>query len=153
MDCSMPGLPVHHKLPEFTQTHVCWVSDVIQPSQSFPSPPPSIFPSIRIFSDDLALRIRWSKYWSFIFNISYSNEYSELIPLRIDWFNLLPAQGALKRLLQQQLESINSSALSLLYGPILIWKPQLWLYGPLLAKRCLLGTQQEIRQETIITFS
>ena len=75
MDCSMPGLPVHHKLPEFTQTHVCWVSDVIQPSQSFPSPPPSIFPSIRVFFNELVLHIRWPKYWSFSFNISPFNEH------------------------------------------------------------------------------
>ena len=60
---------------------------------------PSIFPSIRVFSNELALRIRWPKYWSFSFNISSSNEYSELISFRIDWFDLLAVQGALKRLL------------------------------------------------------
>ena len=61
---------------------------------------PSIFPSIRIFSDDLALRIRWSKYWSFSFSISYSNEYSGLISFRIDWFDVFAVQGTLKSLLQ-----------------------------------------------------
>ena len=73
MNCSTPGLPVHHKLPEPTQTHVHWVGDAIQPSHllSSPSPPaPSIFPSIRVFSNESALGIRWPKYCSFSFNIS-----------------------------------------------------------------------------------
>ena len=63
------GLPVHHQLPEFTQTHVHWVSVAIQPSHplSSPSPPPSIFPSIRVFSNESALCIRWSNYWEFQF--------------------------------------------------------------------------------------
>ena len=85
VDCSMPGLLVHHQLPEFTQTHVHWVSDAIH-HLIFCCPlllPPSIFPSIRVFSNELALRIRWSKYWSFSFNISPSNEYSGLISFRI----------------------------------------------------------------------
>ena len=72
MDCSMPGLPVHHQLLEFTQTHVHRVGDAIQPSH--PLSPllllPSIFPSIRVFSNESALHIRWPKYWSFSFNIS-----------------------------------------------------------------------------------
>ena len=72
MDCSTPGLPVHHQLPEFTQTHVHWVSDAIQPSHPLLSPllPPSIFPSSRVFSNELVLHIRWPKYWSFSFSIS-----------------------------------------------------------------------------------
>ena len=76
MVCSTPGLPVHHQLLEFTQTHVCWVGDVIQPSHPLlsPSPPASIFPSIRVFSNESALHIRWPKYWSFSFNIIPSNE-------------------------------------------------------------------------------
>ena len=78
MDCSTPGLPVHHQLPEFTQTHVHWVSDAIQPSHHLSSPllPPSIFPSIRVFSSESVLWIRWPEYWSFSFSISTCNEYS-----------------------------------------------------------------------------
>ena len=62
--------------------------------------PPSIFPSVRVFSNELTLRIRWPKYWSFSFNISPSNEYSGLISFRMDWLDLLAVQGALKNLLQ-----------------------------------------------------
>ena len=80
---------------------------------------PSIFPSIRVFSNESALRIRWPKYWSFSFSISPSNEHSGLISFRIDWFDLLAVQGTLKSLLPHQFESINSSVLSLLYGPAL----------------------------------
>ena len=86
MYCRTPGLPVHHQLLEFTQNHVHWVSDAIQPSHSvilpsiFPSSCllllPSIFPSIRVFSKESVLHIRWLKYWSFIFSISPFNEYS-----------------------------------------------------------------------------
>ena len=87
------GLPVHHQLPEFTQTHVHWVGDAIQSSRSLSSCPllllPSIFPSIRVFSNDSALCIRWPKYWSFSFNISLSNEHPGLISFRMDWFDLL----------------------------------------------------------------
>ena len=102
MDCSMPGLPVHHQLPEFTQTHVCWVGDAIQPPHPLSSLllPSLIFPSIRVFSNESALRMRWSKYWSFSFNISPSNEYSGLISFRVDWLDLLAVQGTLKSLLQ-----------------------------------------------------
>ena len=76
---STPGLPVHHQLPEFAQTHVHRVGDAIQPSHPLSSLPPSIFPSIRVFSNESALRIRWPKYWSFSFSISPSNEQSGLI--------------------------------------------------------------------------
>ena len=101
MDCSTPGLPVHHQLPEFTQTHVCRVSDAIQPSHPRrPLLPPSIFPNIRVFSNESVLHIRWPKYWSFSFNISPSNEYSGLISFRIDCLDLLAVQGTLKSLLQ-----------------------------------------------------
>ena len=101
MDCSMPGLPVHHQLPEFTQTHVHRVGDAIQPSHPLSSLLLlSIFPSIRVFSNKLVLRIRWTKYWSFSFSISPSNECSGLISFRIDWFDLLVVQGTLKSLLQ-----------------------------------------------------
>ena len=103
MDCSMPGFAVHHQVPELTQTHVYWVGDAIQPSHplSSPSPPlPSIFPSIRIFSNESVLLITWPRYWSFSFSISPSNEYSGLISFRMDWFDLLAVQGTLKNLLQ-----------------------------------------------------
>ena len=77
MTRSTPSLPVHHQLPEFTQTHVRRVSDAIQASHPLPSlsPPPSIFPSIRVFSNESVLFIRWPRYWSFSFSISPSNEY------------------------------------------------------------------------------
>ena len=102
MDCSMPGFSVHHQLPELAQTQVHQVGNAIQPSHplSSPSPPPSIFPSIKVFSSESALRIRWPKYWSFSFSISPSKEYSGLISCRIDWFALLTFQDTLKSLLQ-----------------------------------------------------
>ena len=99
MDCSTPGFPVLYYLPEFPQTHVNRVTDAFQPSH--PLSPllllPSIFPSIRVFSSDSALR-RWPKYWNF--SISPSNEYSGLISFSIDWFAFLAVQGTLKSLLQ-----------------------------------------------------
>ena len=102
MDLSTPGLPVHHQLPEFTQTHDHWVGDTIQPSHplSLPSSPPSIFPSIRVFSNESTLHIRWPQYWSFSFNISPSNEHSGLITFRMDLLVLLAVQGTLKSYLQ-----------------------------------------------------
>ena len=80
---------------------------------------PSIFTSVKFFSNESALLIRWPKFWSFSFSISPSSDYSRLISFRIDWFGLLAVQGTLKSLLQHQFKSINSSALSLLYGPTL----------------------------------
>ena len=103
MDCSMPGFPVHDQLPELAQTHVHWVSDAIQPSYPLSSPSPLAFnlsQHQRLFSSELALCIRWPKYWSFSFSIRLSNEYSELTSLKIDWFDLLAVQGTLKSLLQ-----------------------------------------------------
>ena len=102
MDCSTPGFPVHHQHPEFTQTHVHCVGDAIQPSHPLRLLllPPSIFPSIRVFSESV-LRIRWPKHWSFSFSISPSNEHPGLISFRMDWFDLLAVQGTLKSLLQQ----------------------------------------------------
>ena len=102
MDCSTPGFPVHHQLPELTKAHVHQVGDAIQQSQSL-SPLfflPSIFPRIRVFSKEGVLCIRWPKYWSFSFSISTSNEYSGLISFRMDWLDLLAVQGTLKCLLQ-----------------------------------------------------
>ena len=102
MNCSIPSLPVHHQLPESTQTHVHWVGDAIQPSHplSIPSLPASIFPSIRVFSNESDLHIRWPRYWSFSFSISPSNEYSGLISFRMDWLDLLAVQETLKSLLK-----------------------------------------------------
>ena len=99
MDYNMPGFPVHHQLPELTQTHVYWVGGAIQPSHPLSSLSPPTF-SIRVFSNESALRIRWPKYWSFSFSISPSSEYSGLISFRMDWFDLLAVQGTLKSLLQ-----------------------------------------------------
>ena len=85
--CSTSDLPDLHYLLEFAQTLICWVDDAIQPSH--PLLPPflllSIFPSIRVFSNESALSIRWPKYWSFRFSISPSNKFSGLISFRIDW--------------------------------------------------------------------
>ena len=101
MKHSMPLLPDHHQIPEFTQTHVHRVSDAIQPSHplSSPSPPSSIFPSFRVFSNESVLRIRWPKYRSFSFKISPTNEHPGLI-FMMDWLDLLVVQGPLKSLLQ-----------------------------------------------------
>ena len=125
MDCSTPGLPVHHQLLDFTQTHVHWVGDVIQLSYplSSPSPPAFDFPSIRIFANESVIHIRWPKYWSLSFSISPSNEYSGLISFRMDWLDLLAVQGTLRSLKglcpTPQFKSINSSVLSFLYSPTL----------------------------------
>ena len=102
MNSSTPGLPVHHQLPEFTQTHVHQVSDAIQPSYplSSLSPPAPIPPSIRVFSNESTLRMRWPKYWSFSFSIIPCKEISGLISFRMDWLDLLAVQGTLKSLLQ-----------------------------------------------------
>ena len=141
-DCSRLGFPVLYYLPEFAQTHAHWFGDAIQPSHSLLSPSPPAL-SIRVFSSEFALCIRWSKYWSFSFNISPSSEYSGLISFRIDWFVLLAFQGTLKCLLQHH----NSKA-SIFGAQPSLWsnshictwlleKPQLSLYGSLSAKRCL----------------
>ena len=105
MDCSTPGFPVHHQLPELVQTRVHWVNDAIQPSHPLLSP--SILPSIRVFSSESVLCIRWPEYWSFSFNISPSNEYSGLTSFRIDWFDLLAVWGTLKSLLQHHSSKVS----------------------------------------------
>ena len=102
MNCSMPGLPVHHQLPEFIQTHSI---ESVMPSNHLILCHPllllaPIFPSIRVFSNESALHIRWPKYWSFSFNISPSNEHPGLISFRMDWLDLPAVQGTLKSLLQ-----------------------------------------------------
>ena len=102
MACNTQGLPVHNKPPEFTQTHAHLVSDAMQPSHPLSSPSPPIFnlSIIRVFSNESVLRIRWPKYWSFSFSISFSNEYSGLFSFRMNWLDLLAVQGTLKSLLQ-----------------------------------------------------
>ena len=110
--CSMPGLPVHHQLPEFTQTHVHQVSNAIQPSHAVVpllllSPVP---PSIRVFSNESTFHMRWPKYWSFSLSINPSNEHPELVSFRMDWLDLLADKGTLKSLLQHH----NSKASILL---------------------------------------
>ena len=100
MNCSTPGFPVHHQLREPTQTHVHHVLLL----------PPSIFPSIRVFSNESVLHIRWPDYWSFSFSISPSNEYSGFISFRTDWLDLLAVQETLKSLLQH-----HSSKASILW--------------------------------------
>ena len=101
MNHRMPGLPVHHQLLEFTQTHVHQVGDAIQPSHPLLSPLlPPIPPSIRVFSNESALLMRWPKYWSFSFSIIPSKEHPGLISFRMDWLDLLAVQGTLKCLLQ-----------------------------------------------------
>ena len=100
-DCSTPGFPVHHQCPEITQTHVHLVSDVIKPSHPLSALLlPSIFPSIRVFSNESVFHIRWPKNWTFSLNTSPFNEDSGLISFRMDWLDLLAVQGTLQSLLQ-----------------------------------------------------
>ena len=114
MDCSTPGFLVHYQLPELTQTHVHRVGDAIQPSiLCYPLLLlPSIFPSIRVFSNESILRIRWPGYWTFSFSISPSSEYTALISFRIDWFDLLAVHGTLKSPHSSQHQRENKSRLS-----------------------------------------
>ena len=119
MDCSTPCFPVHHQLRSLLKFMSI---DLVMPSNHLILccpllllPP--VFPTIRVFSNESALCIRWPKYWSFSFSISPSNEYLVLISFRTDWFDLLTVQRILKHLLQHQ--SINSSALSFLCSPTL----------------------------------
>ena len=109
---SMLGLPVHHRLPEFTQ--ITSIELVMSSKHLILYHPllllPSIFPSIRVFANEFAFSIRWPKYWTFSFSISPSNEYSGLISFRMDWLDLLAVQGTLKSLLQH-----HSSKASILW--------------------------------------
>ena len=142
MDCSTPGLPVHYQLLEFTQTHVHWVSDAIQPSHPLLSPSPPTF----YLSQHQGL-FKWvssshqvAKVLEFCFNISPSNEYLELISFRMDWLDLLAVQGTLKSLLQHHSPKASVLRLSaffivwLLHPYMTIGKTITWLDGPLLAK-------------------
>ena len=103
MNRSTPGLPVHHKLPEFTHTHAHQVGDAIQPSYPLLLLPP-IPPGIRVFSNESTLRMRWPKYWSFSFSVSPSNEHPGLLSFRMDCLDLLTVQGTLKSLLQHHIQ-------------------------------------------------
>ena len=111
MNCSLPGLPVHHQLPEFTQTHILRLvmpsSHLILCRPLFLLPP--IPPIIRVFSNESTLHMRWPKYWSFRFSIIPSKEQPGLISFRMDWLDLLAVQGTLKSLLQHH--SSNASTL------------------------------------------
>ena len=101
MNCSTPGLPVHHHLPEFTQTYIHRVGDAIKSSHRPLLLLPPIPPSIRLFSNESTLRMRWPKYWSFSFSIDPSKEIPGQI-FRMDWLDLLAVQGTLKSLLQHR---------------------------------------------------
>ena len=132
MNCSMPGLPVHTK----TQGLLKLMSfELVMPSNHLILCRPllllpSIFPSIRVFSNELALCIRWPKYWSFSFSITPFNEYSGLLSFRMDWLDLLAVQGTLKSLLQHHSSKASiPSVLSFLYSSTLTsihdyWKKQ-----------------------------
>ena len=124
MNHSTPGLPVHHQLPEFTQTHVHRVSDAIQPSHPPACRPllllPPIPPSIRVFSNESALHMRWPKYWRFSFSIISSKEIPGLISFRMDWLDLLAVQGTQVSSPAPHFKSINSLVLSFPRSPNLI---------------------------------
>ena len=129
MNRSMPGLPVHHQLLEFTQTHVHRVSDatshliLCRPLLLLPPIPPSI----KVFSNESTLHMTWPKYWSFSFSIIPSNEHPGLIYFRMDWLDLLAVQGTLKSLLQH-----HSSKASILWGSaLLIYKIGIIIISPL----------------------
>ena len=147
MDCSMPSLPVHHQLPEPTQTHVHRISDAIQPSHPLLSPSPSTFnlSHIRIFSSTSGLHIRWPKYWSFSFTIGPYNEYSGLISFRIDLIGLISLQSkglsiVFSNTTVQKHQFLDTQPSLWSNSHIHTWlleKPQLWLDRPLSAGWCL----------------
>ena len=129
MDCSMPDYPVLHHLPELTQTHVHWVDDAIKQSSPLPlfSPPALIFPIIRIFSNELALPIRWPKNWSF--SIVLPKNIQHWFPLGLTGLISLLPRDSQEFSSAPQFKSINSLALCHLYGPTLTsihdhWKNQ-----------------------------
>ena len=143
MDCRKPGFPIFHHIPEFAQTHAHWV--MMPSNYLILCCPfcflPSIFPSIKVFSDELALCIRWIKFWSFGLNISPSNEYSGLISFSIDWFDLLAVQGTLESFLQHHSTKASILRCSAFFM-VHLSHPYMtagknhtfWLYGPLSAK-------------------
>ena len=128
MDCSTPGIPVHHQLPELAQTHIQRVSDAMQQFHPLlsPSPSPLVLPGSRVFLNESILCIRWPKYWSFSFSISHPNEYSWLISFRMDWLNLLAVQGTLKSLLQHHSSKVSILWLSAFFI-VQISHPYNWL--------------------------
>ena len=146
MDCSTPGFPVHYQFPELTHNS-CPLSWWCHPTISSSVVPffshLQFISSIRVFSNESVLCIRWPKYWSFSFSISPSNEYSRLISFRMDWLDLLAVQGlsrifSITTVWKHQFFSTQSSLSS--SSEICTWlleKSQLWLYGPLSAKWCL----------------
>ena len=111
MNCSTPGLPVHHQLPEFTQTHVHRVGEVMSSSHLMLCHPlfllPPIPPSIRVFSSESTLRMKWPMYWSFSFKISPSKEHPGLISFKMNWLDLFAVQGTLKSLLQHHSSKVQ----------------------------------------------
>ena len=117
MNLNTPGLPVHHQLPSLLK--LMSIKSVMPSSHLILCHPllllPPIPPSIRVFSNESTLPMRWPKYWSFSFSISSSNEHPGLISFRMDWLDLLAVQGTLKSILQPQFKSINSSVLSFLH--------------------------------------
>ena len=130
MDCSIPGFPVHHQLLESDQTHGHPFSDAIEPSHPLSSPSPPVFnlSQHQVFSNESVLCIRWPKDWSFSFSISPSNEHSELISFRIDWFDLLAgSQESYSPV--SQFKSINSSAPFCKYSWIFICLGRWWGVG------------------------
>ena len=128
MDCSTPGFPVLHHLPEPAQTHVHWLGDAIQWSHplSSLSPPASVFPSIRVFSNELALHIRWPKHWSF--SISPSMNIQDWFPLEWTGWISLQSKGlsSVSSNSSPQFKSINSSVLGLLYSSMLTSLHDYW---------------------------
>ena len=127
MDCSTPGFPVHHQHLELAQTPI---ESLMASYRLILCDPllllPSIFPSLRVFSNESVLLIRWPKYWSFNFRISPPNEYSGLISFRMDWLDLLAVQGTQESSPTPQFKSINSSLLSFLYSPTLTFIHNHW---------------------------
>ena len=135
MNRSTPGLPVHHQLPEFTQTHVHLVGDANLCCPLLLLPP--VAPSIRVFSNESILHIQWPKYWSFSFSITPPNEFSGLISFRMDWFDLLAVSRAFSNTTVQKNQFFGSQPSLWSKTPIHTWlleKPQLWLDRPLSAK-------------------
>ena len=127
MDCSTPGFPDQRHFPELAQIHVHQVGDAIQPSHPLSSLLlPSVFPSIRVFSGDSVLCIRWPEYWSFSFNISPSNEHSNWFPLGLMVWYPCSQRDSQESSPIPQFKYINSLALSFLYSPTLTSIPDYW---------------------------